>query len=76
MSKLDPRDDRIPIAVALICAIATLGITCFLLGANSQNRKFIAACEGGTTFWNLGETDTPYRCTRVIDHPPTTTETP
>lgn len=44
-------------------------------GARMQMAKVIQLCEQGGKFYRLDAAgDTPYRCTRVIDYPPSTTE--
>lgn len=43
-----------------------------LLGQRQLSERLSALCDSGETFYRLGVVDTPYRCARVIDFPPTT----
>lgn len=63
------------LTTALLAVLATIILVAFgaTVGSRITTNKVHALCESGETFYRLsGDGDTPYRCTRVIDYPPTT----
>lgn len=63
------------IGTIAICATLVVIMVAVLTGMKIQMAKVLDLCEKGGTFYALDESgDTPYRCTRVIDYPPSITE--
>lgn len=61
-------------SIAIVITLALL-LAAWLLGARMQMTKVIELCEKGGKFYRLDANgDVPFRCTRVIDLPPSTTQ--
>lgn len=54
-----------------LCAALLLLAAGYVLGQRMGAATVHALCDAGTPFHRLGAVDTPYRCTRIVDYPPT-----